>query len=108
MDEHTLQLLEFDKVREIVAGYAPSPLGRERVRQLAPKTDRAAILNDLRLVSEMVNAIALGRAPGFGDLVEVRPHVRRARAEAMLSGEDLRGHIARTQTAARDAFRARR
>src|SRR5438445_595134 len=35
MDQHTLELLEFDKVRELVAGYAACSLGRElaQVRQ---------------------------------------------------------------------------
>jgi hypothetical protein len=29
MEEHTLKLLEFDKVRDLVDRYAPSDLGRE-------------------------------------------------------------------------------
>lgn len=90
MDEHTLQILEFDKIRRIVQSYAPCSLGAERFDALAPSADRYAIETALRLVSEMSDAIALGRAPAFGEIRDVRPPVRRARAQATLSAEDLR------------------
>ena len=32
MDAHTLGLVEFDKVRELLAGYAASSLGKELAR----------------------------------------------------------------------------
>jgi hypothetical protein len=34
MDSHTLDLLGFDKVRELLAGYAASSLGRDLARQI--------------------------------------------------------------------------
>ena len=43
MDAHTLDLLGFDKVRELLAGYAASSLGRDLARQIEPSTDVAAI-----------------------------------------------------------------
>ena len=33
MDAHTLELLEFHKVRELLAGYAACSLGKELARQ---------------------------------------------------------------------------
>ncbi len=90
MDEHTLKLLEFDKVRELVARRAASDLGRERIHHLAPTTDRSAIEADQALVAEMVQAIGQGSAPGFADLRDVRADVRRARAEATLDADALR------------------
>ncbi len=39
MDAHTLGLLEFDKVRELLAGYGASSLGKELARGLEPITD---------------------------------------------------------------------
>src|SRR6266851_1334801 len=35
MDQHTLELLEFTKVRELLAGHAASSLGKELARQAA-------------------------------------------------------------------------
>jgi DNA mismatch repair protein MutS2 len=36
MDAHTLDLLGFDKVRELLAGYAASSLGADLARQIEP------------------------------------------------------------------------
>lgn len=49
MNEHTLKVLEYDKVRAIVASYAYSDAGRLLVRGLFPSRDR---LTAARLLSE--------------------------------------------------------
>ena len=89
MDAHTLELLEFDKVRELVAGYAASSLGKELARQLEPSTKADAIRADLTLVSEMVDTLGLGHAPPFTGLHDVRLIVRRAAIGAQLTIEQL-------------------
>src|SRR3954449_7146633 len=78
MDAHTLELLEFDKVRDLLAGYAACSLGKELARAVAPSTDADAVRRDLDLVSEMVLALDLGQSPPFGGLHDVRLTVRRA------------------------------
>src|SRR6266851_7428719 len=89
MDQHTLELLEFSKVRELLAGYAASSLGKELARQIEPSTDAERIRADLALVSEMVDALGLGQAPPFGGLHDVRLLSRRAAIGSMLSAEEL-------------------
>lgn len=89
MDAHTLGLLEFDKVRDLLAGYAASSLGRELARQVEPSTDPEPIRAELALVSEMVTALELNQPPPFGGLHDVRLLVRRAAIGAMLSAEQL-------------------
>ncbi|HEY1378272.1 MAG TPA: DNA strand exchange inhibitor protein [Gemmataceae bacterium] len=89
MDPHTLELLEFDKVRDLLAGYAACSLGKELARAVAPSTDAAAIRRDLDLVSEMALALGLGQSPPFGGLHDVRLTVRRAAIGAMLTAEQL-------------------
>src|SRR5947209_5169168 len=59
MDAHTLELLEFNKIRELLAGYAVSSLGKDLARQLEPSTDREQIAANLALVTEMVEAVGL-------------------------------------------------
>ena len=66
MDAHTLELLEFDKVRVILAGYASTSLGEELARQVSPIQDIERIRHDLGLVSEMVEALMANQAPPFG------------------------------------------
>lgn len=89
MDEHTLELLEFDKVRELLGQYAACSLGRELARQSAPGTDAGKIREDLAVVSEMVDALGEGQAPPFGGLHDVRLLVRRAAIGSMLTPEQL-------------------
>lgn len=89
MDAHTLQLLEFDKVRDLLAGYASTSLGRELVRQIEPGTNLEAIRAALGLVSEMCSALDLGQSPPLGGLHDVRLVVRRAAIGTMLTAEQL-------------------
>src|SRR5438045_3975022 len=89
MDAHTLDLLGFDKVRELLAGYASSTLGRDLARQIEPSTDITAIRNELSLTTEMVTALGLGQAPPFSGLHDVRLLARRAAIGTMLTAEQL-------------------
>ncbi len=89
MDAHTLELLEFDKVRELLAGHAASSLGKELARQLEPRTKADAIRAELTLVSEMVDALGMSHVPPFGGLHDVRLIVRRAAIGAQLTIEQL-------------------
>ncbi|HXD87640.1 MAG TPA: DNA strand exchange inhibitor protein [Urbifossiella sp.] len=89
MDAHTLELLQFDKVRELVAGYAASSLGAELARQIEPSTDLETIRGELNLVTEMSTALGLGQAPPFAGLHEVRLLARRAAIGTMLTAEQL-------------------
>ena len=67
MDAHTLELLEFDKVRERLAAFAACSLGKGLARAIEPLTDAERIRAELALVSEMVEALGQGqRRPSAG------------------------------------------
>jgi DNA mismatch repair protein MutS2 len=106
MDAHTLELLEFGKVRELLAGYAACSLGKELARQVEPLTDAERIRTELALVSEMVEAVGLGQSPPFGGLHDVRLTVRRAAIGSMLTVEQLL-EVAETLTCTGNLFRYR-
>src|SRR5947209_6881798 len=89
MDAHTLELLEFGKVRDLLAGYSACSLGKELARQVEPSTDADWIRRELALVSEMTEALGQGQAPPFGGLHDVRLLVRRAAIGSMLTAEQL-------------------
>src|SRR5438270_9607550 len=89
MNAHTLELLEFGKVRDLLAGYAACSLGKELAQQVEPSTDLETIRSELALVTEMVQALDQGQAPPFGGLHDVRLSVRRAAINAMLTAEQL-------------------
>lgn len=89
MDAHSLQILEFPKLRDLLAQYAATSLGRELVGQLEPSTDLAWIRHALRLVTEMVTTMEQGNAPVFGGITDIRLLIRRASIGAMLSADQL-------------------
>ena len=89
MDAHTLDLLQFDTVREHLAGYAASSLGRDLARRLEPLPDIESCRREIGLVTEMVAALGLGQAPPFGGLHDVRLLARRAAIGTMLTAEQL-------------------
>jgi DNA mismatch repair protein MutS2 len=106
MDAHTLDLLEFDKVRELLAGYAACSLGKELARHVEPSTDPESIRAELQLVSEMVIALEQGLWPPFGGLHDVRLLVRRAAIGAMLAADQLL-EVADTLTSTGNVYRYR-
>jgi DNA mismatch repair protein MutS2 len=89
MDTHTLDLLEFQKIRVLVASRAACSLGKEAALRIEPLLDQAEIQNRLALRTEMVETIRSGLSPSLGGLHDIRPHVRRARTGAMLEPEEL-------------------
>ncbi|HKB03173.1 MAG TPA: DNA strand exchange inhibitor protein [Gemmataceae bacterium] len=106
MDAHTLDLLEFDKVRGLLAEYAATSLGAELARRLEPSRDVAKVRGDLALVSEMVEALMANQAPPFGGVHDIRLLVRRAAIGTMLTTEQLL-EVADTLTATGAFYRYR-
>ena len=106
MDAHTLDLLEFDKVRGLLADGAATSLGAELARAVEPSRDVKKIRDDLALVSEMVRALEAGHSPPFGGVHDVRLIVRRAAIGTMLTVEQLL-QVADTLTATGAFYRYR-
>jgi DNA mismatch repair protein MutS2 len=89
MDQHTLELLEFTKIRELLTGFCATSLGRELARHLEPLPGIEQIRRELRLVTEMTEALASGLAPPLGGLTDIRMLVRRAAIGSMLTAGEL-------------------
>jgi DNA mismatch repair protein MutS2 len=106
MDAHTLDLLEFDKVRGLLAEYAATSLGAELARRIEPSRDIAKVRADLALVSEMVETLLANQSPPFGGVHDIRLLVRRAAIGTMLTAEQLL-QVADTLTATGAFYRYR-
>lgn len=106
MDSHTLGLLEFDKVRDLLAGYAASSLGRDLCAAVEPSADVEQIRSELALVSEMVDALVQNQPPPLSGLHDVRLLVKRAAIGTMLSAEQLL-QVAETLACTGNVFRYR-
>ena len=93
MDTHTLELLEFDKVRALVAAQAACSLGKEEALRMEPSLDPGEIRGRQALTTEMADALASGLTPPFGGLHDIRPLVRRAQVGGSLDPEELSGVV---------------
>lgn len=90
IDEHSCEVLEFDKVRAILAGYAASDLGRDLSRQVVPLVDVARIEESLSMVSEMKGVFEADRRFPIDGIKDVRGSLRKAEIEgAYLEPQEL-------------------
>jgi DNA mismatch repair protein MutS2 len=89
MDSHTLHLLEYPKLRSLVAGYTQTTLGRQLAEQLEPSTDGAWITDQLALTEEACRALREGANVNLSGLRDIRLLLRRASIGSTLSAEEL-------------------
>jgi DNA mismatch repair protein MutS2 len=78
MEKHTLRVLEFDKVLSLVARFALSEAGRNRVLGLTPLGPREEALGRLHAVSDMRRLLEWGKTPPLRGMVEIRPILKRS------------------------------
>ncbi len=80
MDTDVLRVLEFGKVREILASYAVTSRGKRKAQALLPLDDRSRIEHALQLTTEMARAFAEGFTLPLGPVEDVTTPVERAAA----------------------------
>jgi len=71
-------VLEFESLRDLLRGYASSPLGGGRISALAPSLDRAWIEQQQQLTSEVRDFRRVGGRFEFAGLLDVRKLVDKA------------------------------
>ncbi|WP_235963994.1 endonuclease MutS2 [Tautonia rosea] len=89
MDTHSLELLEFDRIRALVSSYAASPLGRTAALALEPSLDLGEVRQQQALTTEMTDALTAGLTPPLAGLLDVRGAVRRSAIGATLAADEL-------------------
>ena len=111
MNTHALGVLEFSAALDLVAGFASSSMGAERVRESAPRSDREWIEREHARVAAM-RALAEGDAAWHPQQIfDIRSSLARLRVEgASLSSHDLlalRGFLRSSRLSA-DSFKGDR
>jgi DNA mismatch repair protein MutS2 len=76
---NSARVLEFDALRELLRGYASSPLGQERIAALLPSTDRDWIESQQALAQEIREFRRVGGRFDFSGLLEIGQLVEKAR-----------------------------
>src|SRR5450432_3764832 len=91
---NSARVLEFDSLRELLRGYASSPLGQRKIAALAPATDRDWIERQQALASEVREFRRTGGRFDFSALIDIGPLVQKARiAGAVLETTEIRDVI---------------
>src|SRR6202158_4007055 len=72
-------VLEFDALRQLLRGYASSPVGQRRIAALAPSTDRDWIESQQQLASEIREFRRVGGRFDFSSLIEIGQLVEKSR-----------------------------
>lgn len=89
MEERTLRVLEYDKIRAMLAERAACSLGRDAATDLAPATDLAFITERQHETSEAREIILNVSAFPLGGIRDIRPHIGKAEREAILQPQEL-------------------
>ena len=90
MSRHAEQLLEFDKLKEIVSGFTTCAPGRRAILSLNPRQDVSALNSEFTLIREAVAYLRPGAEMGFGSLADPEPWLAQlAMPASVLSSADL-------------------
>jgi DNA mismatch repair protein MutS2 len=73
------RVLEFDSLRDLLRGYAASPLGQGRIANLGPSTDRGWIENQHQLTMEIREFRRVGGSFDFSGLLDVSAQIEKSR-----------------------------
>jgi DNA mismatch repair protein MutS2 len=100
--EHiSARVLEFESLRELLQGYASSPLGHRRIAGLTPSLDAAWIRTQQQLTSEIREYRRIGGRFEFSGLPEVGTLIEKSRiAGAALETSEIRDIVLVTDRAA--------
>jgi len=91
LSHSSARVLEFDSLRDLLSGYASSPLGRGLIAHLAPSTDCEWIENQQQLTTEIREFRRVGGRFDFSGLLDVSRLVEKSRiAGAALETTDIR------------------
>ncbi|TYR76892.1 endonuclease MutS2 [Rossellomorea vietnamensis] len=89
MNDKVLRTLEFNKVKELLSGFAASALGREKAEALQPSTTLEEVIRIQEETDEAASILRLkGHAP-LGGIFDIRPAVKRATIGGMLSPQEF-------------------
>jgi DNA mismatch repair protein MutS2 len=89
MDNKSLEMLEFNKIREILAGYTSFSTSRELALALQPQRDYERITLLLEQTSEARQLLAFERGFSIGSITDIREKAKLAAREGVLDALSL-------------------
>ena len=108
MSRTAQEVLEFDKLKEIVGGFATCAPGRRAILALEPREDVSAAAPEFGLIAEAVQYLRGGAELGFGSLADPQDWLARLGMPAsVLSSAELLEAVSLMETvwAVRQTFK---
>ncbi|SER89341.1 endonuclease MutS2 [Psychrobacillus sp. OK032] len=87
--ERALKTLEYYKIREEVAKYCTSSVGKSHIDKLVPSVDYKEVTKLLEEMDEGLSILRLRGNVPMGGITDIRPHAKRAQIGGMLSPIEL-------------------
>ena len=85
MDEHTLKVLEFDKIREVLSKHCFSEMGRELAISIFPTKDKEIAEKEIRQTTELKEILLYEEKFPLSSMEDIRASLKKAEKE----GADL-------------------
>ncbi len=73
MDEHTLRVLEFDKILDMAAGFAVTSPGKALIRKTRPLGNPEAVRCQINIISECKSLLAERKTVGIESFHDLSP-----------------------------------
>lgn len=89
MQPRVLKVLEFNKVKDKLATFAASSLGKEKVSQLTPATNYEEVVERQLQTDEAATILRLKGEVPLGGITDIRAHVKRAEIGGTLNTNEL-------------------
>ncbi len=89
MNQKVFQTLEFDKIINILTGYASTEMGQDLCRKLTPMTEEAAILAAQDQTQDALTRLYRRGAVSFQGITDLRPSIARLNMKGTLGAGEL-------------------
>lgn len=89
MNNRILEQLEFDKVKQLFAGYLQTEQGQEELRQLSPMTESDRISRSFDEMSDMEQIFIEQHGFGLGSLCDISESMRRLELDADVNVSEI-------------------
>jgi DNA mismatch repair protein MutS2 len=103
-----IKKLEFDKIVTMIASYADTVIGKEKVFELSPMTVKEDIEKHLLETDEATGFIKERITPSFGGIYDLREALKRARIQGLLAIRDfldIASHIEASKRIKKELYR---
>jgi DNA mismatch repair protein MutS2 len=84
MNDHTLKVLEFDRIRQMLRGHCLSQMGKELAISISPTKDREIVEKEIRQTTELKEILLYEERFPLSSMPDIRQSLKKAQTEGVL------------------------